>query len=333
VNVPHAKSLKSRLEYIDLLRGITVVILIFVHTQMFYLSPSFYSGYFYKIVDEASVTPGPGMFLFLMGYVFSLQKDLSWKAVGRRALWLLLAAYLLNVLRQALPHYLWGLHHKPDYWESVLMIDILHMAAPSLLLLNLIRRWSSIWLLLILALIVFFSSYFWGLTSTPGILDIVWGKGNWVFFPLLPWFSFCVLGLLCWRMERYFQNGFILVGVTVMALGWALERFNIWTGPLFNFYRSSPASLLWMLGFSLIALVVAKKVTLNSGLQKIIYYLSRHVTKFYFFSWLWITWLCFYFGYQRMNSWQVFVLSGVILVLTSGTVWLWNKVLRNRDVC
>ncbi len=321
----NANSATARLEYVDLMRGLAVLCMILVHTQMFYLSTDFYSDLFYKVVDFLGGAPAAPVFLFLMGYVFSLKKDTRWYAVLKRAFQLLFLGYLLNILRQALPNYLWGLHHRPDYIESLLMIDILQMAGPALVLLNLLKRWPSVVLFSLLGVVIFTSSFFWGMTSTPGVLDFLWGKGEWIFFPLLPWFAYCILGMLCWRLEKHFHNWFMFAGLTLMVLGIGLEQLQIWTGPLYTYYRSSPAQLLWMSGFCLVWLKVSQRVLLNISIKKVITFLSQYVTEFYFFSWLWITWLCFYFGYQKMNSLQVFGVFILVLILTGAVIWLWNK--------
>lgn len=202
------------------------------------------------------------------------------------------------------------------------MIDILQMAAPAVLLLGFLRKAPSLLLIVLMLVLTFCSKFLWGLTPTPGVLDFIWGRGEWVFFPLFPWFVYCLLGLLCFRHFSLWRRSFLVSALVLVGVGLLLEKTAWLQSDLYNYYRSSPAQILWTSGFCLLWFRAAQFITQlplwkSENLSKLLKAGSQNVTAIYFTSWICIGWLMVLHGYQQMDLTGLFLVLVEVLVLTA----------------
>lgn len=317
---------QSRLPEVDLMRAFAVLGMIAVHAKMLYLHRNYAHGPVGNTAELFGGAPAAPTFLFLMGLVWTLHPGRPWKKVIHRALEIFLLGYALNFARLTLPIAL-GAPFPPAAWgQTLFMVDVLQMAAPAMLIL---RAFESAPPALIAFLAAFFAgagAFFWGATPSPGPFDIFWGQGSFVFFPLFPWLAFPLAGLLARR------------GATKrrLALGVAFLSAGLAAGPFlregFTYYRSSPAQVVWMLGFVLLwrelAIVLAPR--LPNAAARAARYLSENVTSFYVASWLVLSWPVFLLGFRERDEREYFVIYFTALSLSAIAVAIWREISRSR---
>src|SRR3990172_11055461 len=198
----------GRLEYLDLIRGLFILVMVEGHTLRALLSPEVQAGLIYHYQDFIHNLTGPA-FLFASGaaFVYSTyarrEVYLTWspKLRGRLMRWLvvLIAAYALQLtygtLRRSLAE------TTPDQFAFLLGLNILQCIIFSLLLLQLLMRMTPNWqsffrVSVIIALII--------ALLTP----VAWGRGQdlplWLaslvsgrtrsIFPLFPYAGFALAG-------------------------------------------------------------------------------------------------------------------------------------------
>ncbi len=206
---------KERLLFVDLLRGLALMVMIEVHVVNGLMHPGYRESPWFAPFDFVNGLVAPG-FLFLAGFAFhaTTQRNpaalRSWSPALRKTLarigliWLL--GYLLHIPSFSLRS--WRQDATPDQWQQFFSIDILQCIACGLLLLFLLRLVftrdrvflgaatllgcaavlpaSRIYQMDPLSVLpLWFASYLVPVGST--------------LFPLLPWFGFMAAGVLVSR--------------------------------------------------------------------------------------------------------------------------------------
>lgn len=313
-----------RFREIDFLRGFAVLCMIAVHTQMYLQKKALTKLLLGKIIKFLGGVPAAPTFLYLMGYLIGSKKPSPWSEVFPRAAKLLLLGYTLNFLRFTLPGVL-GAPFTDEAWSGLWMIDILQLAAPALIVLRLIQGWPS-WALY--GLVAAFSSGSLILTDPyfqeRGVLDFIWGRGDFVFFPMIPWMAYPIWGILGARLGSGMIRG--AVGLFLLVAG-GCASFYFWRGT-FTYYFSSPTQMAWMLGFVWVwqeaAIQIVKKIP--GRIESALKFFSANVTFFYFVSWMLICWSTFLFGYRTQNTPITLTLICLFTALTSVICLIWKKV-------
>jgi uncharacterized membrane protein len=315
---------RPRLPEVDLMRATAVLCMIAVHAKMLYLHRQYAHGPVGVTAEILGGAPAAPTFLFLMGLVWALHPGRPWPKVIRRAIEIFLLGYALNFARLTLPIAL-GAPFPPAAWpETLFMVDILQMAGPAMLLLRAMESAPPAAIALLAAGFGVAGTFLWGTTTSPGPLDIFWGAGNFVYFPFFPWMAFPLAGLLArlgsTKKHLILAAAFLPAGM--VASGELKEGFT--------YYRSSPAQVLWMLGFVLLWREIAKPMAtrLPGFLARAVAYLSENVTSFYVFSWLILSWPVFALGYRQRDEREYFVIYFTAVALSILAVAIWREVRR-----
>ncbi len=200
----------GRLLFIDLMRGLAMVVMIEVHVVNALIRPGYRHLPWFSLVDFINGLVAPS-FLFVAGFVFyqslrGLQSSSSAGLIqlgpkaGRLALiWVI--GYLLHCPAFSLS--VWQKGIAPEEWLSFISVDVLQCIAASLLIIALIRVLFSrddraVWLVALLGVLaVCLASPLYRagvLAAWPAPLAVYvipYGK---TLFPLLPWFGFVAAG-------------------------------------------------------------------------------------------------------------------------------------------
>jgi uncharacterized membrane protein len=205
-------SQKKRALFIDLLRGLVLLIMIEVHVVNSMLNPFIKESGWFSALNFINGLVAPS-FLFVSGLVFvlSLQKAVDelrkfgkvfWKKIGRIFL-ILLAGYSLH-----LPHFsLKKIISNPtqDVLKSLFTVDILQCIAVGLLFLlfarMIFKNEKQYYLLIFISLIIILvvSPIAWKMDLNnylPIPLASYLNRMNSSLFPALPWFNFIFAGAL-----------------------------------------------------------------------------------------------------------------------------------------
>jgi uncharacterized membrane protein len=245
-----------RIKSLDLARGFTILCIPAVHSVLLYSQPSVRGTLPGQLLRFIAEGPGAQLFMTYMGISVTLSKNLTWRVVLKRSGLLLLAGYGLNILKFVLPLKL-GL--LPAAFQTDLSVtdpciagettfligDILHFAATALPLTYGIYRLRRYWMYA-LASAVFvatLSPLFWDHASCSPIENyfsaLVGGQLPAVYFPLFPWLTYPLAGLVigywldCNPSDRFLFIG--LVGVALILVGEIGQYFE---APSISFYRT-----------------------------------------------------------------------------------------------
>lgn len=314
----------QRIKSLDLARGFTVLMIAPVHTILLYSQPGIYNTFLVKYLAFIAEGPGAQLFMLLMGIYFSFQKPSGFPPVVKRSALLLMAGYTLNIVKFIIPMRLGLLpaglqselqveNNAGDILHLLLLGDILHFAAPALIVLFFVKRIKQYqyWALLLAMIICFVSPFCWDIhSSNPFInylLQLAGGQPPRVFFPLLPWLVYPLMGLsIGYWLQQYGSKTFSWLrnfGVAFIVYGWLLKTFLIKEESV-SFYRTLPADTFKHIGIVLITLHVwewlGTHVTENYFFR-LLAYMSQHITQIYFIQWLLIMWLLPVFGYQQLE--------------------------------
>lgn len=213
---------KSRAQFIDMLKGLALIVMIEVHVVNVFLSNELRSAWWYSYLNFINGLVAPA-FTFSSGMVFvlSLQKGVDelrkfgmkfWNKLGRLLL-VFLAGYsihmtFLSLRKIANPKY-------PNMLQELLKVDILQCIAVGLIILLLVRiiiksdKGFYITVLLLDIFVLAFSPYAW---NTDFAQFIPLGIANYFnrihgsLFPLFPWLSFILTGALVGKLYVELKN-------------------------------------------------------------------------------------------------------------------------------
>ncbi|WBX77062.1 heparan-alpha-glucosaminide N-acetyltransferase domain-containing protein [Tenacibaculum ovolyticum] len=343
----------KRVDAIDFVRGISVLLMIPVHSMIVYSTMDTWNNTLLGKIAQV-LEKGTPMFLVVMGLSFVFSSRLSMKSIIKRGLSVLAKGYGLNILRFVVPMIFFGGFPRAfiegngltpgDSYNLLfftLLGDILQLAGFSLIIMGIIIKFikNKYAALISAMLIVFFSRELSGFR--PGIVgldyvcDLLWGKTYNVYFPIFPWMSFILIGLFfgMWYQERgndiRFMFGKMLpFGIAFLFIGAGLCYYN-YEYNFGDYYHLGPGGTIILMGINLL-IVWLGHITVKHfpkyKLFSVFYYSSKNVTSFYLIQWVLVYWGVLFFGFGSQTS-QVkllLIITGITL-LTFGILWLKEK--------
>lgn len=338
----------KRIISLDLARGFTVLCIPAIHSIMCYSQPCVYTtwlGYPLAFIAEG---PGAQLFMTVMGIVFTFKKQYLSHRIILRALLLCMAGYLLNVLKFIVPYSLGvmpiGVQQAlqlPSDRSAVIQLlsigDILPFASIALLVLHAVYKFRHYeWYALGGAItIVFLAPIGWDRHSNSPIinygLQLLGGQPPSVFFPLLPWLVYPVLGLFIGKhLQQWPQRMFRRCGqaaVPLLILGFVLTR--IFHAPsAAGFYRTLPSDTLTHVGIVLLTLAAWQYISLHirhNVFFELLTFCSRNITVFYIIEWILISWLLPVIGYQTLGTADSMMIAIGTTLFTLSTTYLYER--------
>ena len=277
---------RKRVEFIDLLRGWAVIVMIETHVFNATLTPDHTSSGFFQVLTFINGLVAPS-FLFASGLAYAvttrrkIHDYLSFgpplfKQLGRLLL-ILLIGYTLHIPRFSYAHlrYIAG----DRGWELFFQVDVLHCIAVSLLLLQILllvlrteaRLYRVVpWMgaAVVIASPLMWGIDFWGLIPVP-VAAYMNGLHN-SLFPLFPWSAFVFAGAITGRQyllakdrETAGEAGAIArkmksvawFGVGFIAFSFVLHPAAATVYPVYDYWRVSPSFFLLRLGLVLLLCV------------------------------------------------------------------------------
>ena len=337
----------TRLEAIDFSRGLSVIIMVCVHTLWMYgnsytQSEAILGNIIHKLGQ------GTAVFLIAMGISMALSSRTTPFELAKKGVYVLSLGYLMNVLKFIVPISVFGTMPESFInaygWETplnqgqinylILTGDILQMAGVSLFLLAIINLFTTnkyAYLMIALFVAAFsqvIRGYQLGIDGLNYVADLLWGENYNVYFPVFPWFSSILVGAFlgkCYAENKVLEKLYILSlkwGIALSAVGIALSLYD-YEYHFADFFHTGPGGIMYLTGFNLIVFWVvglminrfaANKVfkQMQSGLS----YCSRHVTTLYVCQWTLVCWGMGVIGFQTLSAWQVVAMMPVMLVIT-----------------
>jgi hypothetical protein len=325
---------------LDGARGFTVLFIPAIHTAMLFSQLSVHDtffGYFLRFIAEG---PGAQVFMTIMGIVFTFKKKYSTLAILKRFSLLLLAGYALNTLKFIVPFCLGGLpvevQHElqlapgHEIIQLLEMGDILHFAAIALLIIHGVYRLKNYWCWsLIFAIIIFIGApWLYDFNSTY-VIQLFTGAPPKVFFPVLSWIIYPLIGLTIGygyqRRKPQTIRVLLIAGLTLLTMGATILWYTNDYSAL-GFYRPYPAETLVHVAIVLLTLWAWENITphiYQHPFYPVFQFCSQHITLIYLIQWIFICWLLPFIGYQTMNELQTVIMATYTSVITfSITFWI-----------
>lgn len=332
-----------RLDALDLGRGLSVLVMIAVHTLWLYGDVKTQTA---SSLGAALHLLGKGTaaFLVAMGISFMLSRDQTVLGAVKRGGSLLALGYLMNGLKFLVPIFAGTMPESFIHaysWSSPLNArqllyllatgDILQLAGVSLLFMGLFRRavTDGCWLMIVAVLCACLSHVVRGLRVGVGgldyLCDLLWGTEYNVYFPVFPWITCIIAGmalgadfraaggneaLLYRRMLRY--------GVIFLAVGIGLLGYD-WEVHFRDFFHLGAGGILYLVGLNLLGLRLLHELSRRfscTAVANLLRYCSVRVTTLYVIQWTLLCWGMGVVGYQTLGRRGVILLIGVALTVT-----------------
>lgn len=347
VNIPTKKVEPfSRLLVLDFARAIAAFFLVVVHSLWMYGTDDvqFHSPLGHTVHAMGQMTAA---FLLLMGASFILTRHQSLLYGVKRAIFILLAGYVLNIFKFIIPITVFKTMPESFIhaygWESPLNVeqlryllltgDILQMAGISFLVIAFVRHYvknKNIILLLVgLTLLIthLLRGFKTGLTGLDYVLDLLWGTEWNVYFPVFPWIANILTGMYVAMHINEYENkhkalfdiclklgaAFFVIGIGLCIYDWKYH-FN-------DFFHPRSGGILYLIGVNLLVFCLLDKLIYtylhnNIWFLKITRYLSQQITSIYFIQWVLVCWLMGIIGYKTLTTWQLIALFPLMILAT-----------------
>jgi uncharacterized membrane protein len=262
----------SRLAFIDVARGLAVILMLQTHAYDAWLRPELRETPFFRRSQLIGGLPA-AFFLFLMGVsgALSSEKARSRGAVSsdrvkgglKRAFLLLAAAFAFRLS-------MYAASDRP-VWEAVFRVDVLNCLAVSLALLTVLELFT----LRTGRLVVAIAIACWIAMATPfvwdsGLLDglpvrltgYLSGRIENTAFPIFPWAAYAFAGHAVGTSIALFRNALAKVMVGLLFVGLLLPPLSQFfdgqetLGPRYEYWLTSPNLVLYKTGLLVCLLVV-----------------------------------------------------------------------------
>ena len=351
------ESNSKRVLAIDLARGISILMVIIVHTLWMYGDTHTQSNTWVGSIIHF-IGKGTPMFLMTMGFSYLLSRNQSLKLSIKRSGMLLLAAYGMNFLKFVLPT-LVGI--TPDQfieaygWTPpatganliymLLTGDILQLAGVSLLFMGLINHFSKnkyVPLIIAIAIMIvtpYVRGFRFGIVGLDYVLDLLWGAAYNVYFAVFPWFSFILIGMFFGRWfvatgknTNFVFNRMPIIGVVFLGIGASLcyYDFEFHFG---DYFHLGTGGSIYLAGFNLLLIWIAYLLVTyvkNNAFFQFCYFTSKRVTTIYVIQWVIICWGMGILGYQQFDQYVVLALIPVTMIVTLALQLLLDRLLTKK---
>lgn len=328
---------ENREPFPDFLRGFAIALMIQVHiTELLLRSEQVYLfyekwSYFFGGIPAAPV------FIILMGYY----QDRSTNSLSKeffRGLKILLLGLALNVMMNLSLIYKVYYHGlEANIYNYIFGVDILIFAGFSYIFIALIRRlikknYVLIALIILVHLISFRSNNISLDTNNLNyVLAIFLRVTDWSYFPLIPWITFPILGVVLNRtdflnkiLSHKFSKIFWFVYslILLLAFNYGLKSST----NLEEYYKMSfelfISALIFLFGWIKFTYQIFERFTDNL-LINYLTWLGNNVTAIYFFQWIIIGNTATYL-YKSLNLESCFIILGIVIFSVSICTYLYN---------
>ena len=309
-------ALKKYIESIDLLKGLCLILMVFINFFDEIAEVSILESRQGIYIDFLVTSLVPNVFMTLMGFLLILSGGYKAKKVFAKAITILFVGFAVNLIRVPLPQLI-GNHLGITEYGDLLGNAIYHLTMID------IYSFVGYALLTIIPLTFFSLPYpiyfvFSGLAMLAAsfgeeILDwlplefefifgyLFIGEEKNVYFPLFPWLAYIFLGIGLGLF--YLQYGKKLLykvlaisGPVLLVIGYTVFKsnydFNEGFSMLHDFYQHDYTVGIYLLGMAILLIFVAEAFLpkLPHLVKNHFIFTSRHIIKFYFFSWVYTGW-------------------------------------------
>ncbi|MDD3877930.1 MAG: heparan-alpha-glucosaminide N-acetyltransferase domain-containing protein [Bacteroidales bacterium] len=197
----------------DVLKGIAVLLMIQVHIFELFASPEILHSALGKVSLFLGAAPVAPVFMLAFGYFIAKSKKSSYQLL-KRGLMILGLGFFLNVsLNLNLIISVFVGRFDYDLLPYIFGVDILQLAGLSILIIALLKNYFEkypVFLTVFIIICAFMGSYLPAFKPEnivlKYVLSFLYGASEWSYFPLCPWLSYPLLGMLFLQLQTYLQT-------------------------------------------------------------------------------------------------------------------------------
>lgn len=345
---------------LDLARGLAVLFMILVHVQEMFALPAVAESWLGTAVEFLGGPPAAPVFMFLLGTGIVYSRRATELLLLKRGVLILLAGYLLNLLRSTLPLLLQGkLEQDGEYYTeavtSFFEIDILQFAGLALIAFALLRACRRGWTALLgdtpraavadaatvaaFAAVCALPNMFIGRIPVDGLLPqaltgLLWGSSEHSYFPFLTWFAYPAAGYLFGLLLIRCQRPDMFYGMLLCLAAAALLQFVLTdipaillpqTGDDYDYYHHNAvmnvAYTLFVLCWLALLYFVARLPLAFTTLRR----WSANVAEIYFIHWVLLGWMGVVLDYENRGYVACLLIFLLVAVTSDALAWLYRR--------
>ncbi len=290
---PVAPSSK-RVEFVDLLRGWAVIVMIETHVVNATLTAQAMESDVFQWVKFFNGLVAPS-FLFASGLAYAItthRKAHDYLALGKplikqlsRLLLILLIGYILHLPEFSYTKLMKGI--TEEQWLTFLQVDVLQCIAVTLLMLQflllMLRSEKALYIAagVLSPILLFGAPLMWGvdfLGIVPAPLAAYLNGLHFSLFPLFPWSFFLLTGAVTGHLynkarqnpegEKPFMKSVLLVGIGLILISFVLDPVASSMYPTYDHWRYGPPFVLLRLGIVMVLLAGMSYYERHVGVAK-----------------------------------------------------------------
>lgn len=336
----------------DFTKAVAILFMVLVHTFIYvYGEEEMNHGFQYRLNNIYGGTLGAPAFMLSMGVGVAYSRRSDWRTMLQRGFKLIVAGYLLNIIRSLPQLFLWlvgiGEEHFDCFVEEFNLFDILQFAGVSFLLFALLRRLNAspnVVLAVGLALSIFgtfvrsidMGSTWLNLLCYPFVGVHV--GDIWTSFPLANWFIFVAAGYWIGKLIRRCNDldRLYALATPVAAFFFAVSMIYLTTRELGMFSDENDDMFYYMTPFDSLVCIMGAIMVAGIGHflmphePKVIFdevqLLSNDVTRIYLIHWIFVSYLVggLMNGILEIQPHESFMLA-ISLAILVVSAWLARK--------
>lgn len=335
----------ARTSSADLLKGIAALLMVQVHIIELFASEAIFKSDIGKLLLFLGGPPVAPVFLLFLGYFIASSQKTTQQLIVRGIKIIVLGLALnialnLNLIISVykgeypyitIPEYLFGVDVLPHAGLSIIIIAVLKKIID-----------KSIVIPIFLALTAAFMGNML-LTFVPEqhpllyLLAFIYGDGWWSYFPLLPWLSYSLAGLVFYKAMQQFDFSYfssfrpkiIMTVLFLLFCVFTIQYAVSVASDLQSYYHHGIIFFCWTIVFLIFYVFFASqtvRIVPNNSVFSYLQWLGKNITAFYVIQWIIIGNTATEI-YKSIASpmWLLAAFIG-IFGISSGLCYLWNSV-------
>lgn len=334
---------------LDMARGLAVLFMIFIHTQLFFANEQVFNSVFGGFNDFVGMVPSAPMFMFLLGVGLNYTRKSEPKLFFKRGLMLLLTGYVLNFLKGTLPCFIKAYNYMDIYYfyegiAELFYVDILQFSGLAMMLFGVFKKIkaNNLIIVLISGVLISLNIFLLNVEISNGwmsaFLGLIWGTNEYSYFPFLTWIFYPIAGYIfgsylirCTEKKKFYIISAIL-GLVILVGG----------AFIFNYYMEIPNGMIsdelyyhHIITDNIIftGMVILEIATLYftvkfvpKRIEKIIGRWSKNVSVIFFIHWILITWSTLWIEQNSLGMGSFLILLIIIIVISDLLALIYSNV-------
>lgn len=300
---------RTRQAELDFAKCIALFLMTACHCGMYLLNEETAVTLFFELLGGEFAAP---VFMVCMGIGTVFSKNNQPRQLIDRGVRILLAGYLLNIIRGVIPELILSFIDESKSLFGISMcffvVDILQFAGLALIMLGLFKKWKvePVYQFMLALLMAGLGDILAEISTGNDLLDavcaLIWGTNKLSLFPLLNWFIYPAAGVLFGEVLMHCSDKTKLYKrlLPIGLLGVAMSYYLLFTDPHYyshdNYYVMGIKNVIFGLCYPMLLFSVCHFITLKNklGESRFVAYSSKNLNAIYCISWVVLLWIDYF---------------------------------------